>query len=364
MESIRKILHLTEQGFDKLSYALRKRRGYHRDIYLVVYHGYGNNQTARIQGRVLKNPGILPVTKEDSIFKNIERAYKHFASIELPDMEVAVQFDHQTHTTTSGEEGYFKFELPFLLPKNHDSLWHQIQLKLSSAHEENAFQTGYIQVPLPDTRFGIISDIDDTILQTGATSMLKMIKNTFTQNAKTRLSFPGVNALYRGLQQGTSENPINPIFYLSNGPWNLFDFLDDFMELNDIPKGSILLRDWGLDNDKIVFDSGHKLYMMRHLLETYPELPFILMGDSGEKDPEYYRQIVTSYPGRILAVYIRNVTSGKRNLEVRQITEEVTALGVPMLLMHDTLHASEHAASMGWILPDVVEKVRESVKYN
>lgn len=362
MQKLKDLLHLAEQGFDHINAALRKRRGYHRDVHLVIYHGYGNHQSVKIQGRVLKDRGILPVTKEDSIFRNIERTYKHFASIELSDVDVAAQFGHETHIATSGEEGYFEFEIPFLPRKNHESLWHNIHLTLQSVDEVSESQIGYIQVPLPDTRFGIISDIDDTILQTGVTSMLKMIKNTFTQNAKTRLPFPGVDALYQGLQQGGYENPINPIFYLSNSPWNLFDFLDDFMELNDIPKGSILLRDWGIDKKKFIKDDDHKLNMMRLLLSTYPSLPFILIGDSGEKDPEYYAQIVKEHPGRISAVYIRNVTLGKRNAEVKKIAEEVTTIGVPMLLMRDTLHAAKHAASMGWILPDVVEKVRKSVK--
>jgi phosphatidate phosphatase APP1 len=97
------------------------------------------------------------------------------------------------------------------------------------------------------------------------------------------------------------------------------------------------------------------------LLKTYPQLPFILIGDSGEKDPEYYQEIVKQFPNRILAVYIREVKSKKRIKEVRKIVKEVKALGVPMLLMEDSFAAAAHSEAMGWLDSEAMELVREAV---
>lgn len=359
--NFRKSLHLVEQGFDKLKAAFFQRRGYIKNVQLVSYNGYGNTDLVRFGGRVLKDRNIDTTKSDDTIFENIERMYKHFGSKELPGVSVTATYGQETKKVVTDDEGYYKFEFPFQSNIDKSKLWHQIDLKLSNGQDFEASQTASVQVPLPKTTFGVISDIDDTILQTGASNILKAITNTFTKNADTRLSFPGVHELYSGLQNGDFPYPINPIFYLSNSPWNLYDFLDEFMELKNIPKGSILLRDFGLDDEKLIVDDNHKLNAIAKLLNTYPKLPFILIGDSGEKDPEYYQKIVQQFPNRIHAIYIRDVTDEPRDSEVKNIAKEMEELGVPMLLMENSLAAAEHAETMEWINKETLELVREAV---
>jgi phosphatidate phosphatase APP1 len=98
--------------------------------------------------------------------------------------------------------------------------------------------------------------------------------------------------------------------------------------------------------------------VIRRLLSTYEELPFVLIGDSGEEDPEIYLQAVREHPGRIMAVYIREVTSGERDAEVKAIAEEVRKLGTEMVAVPDTAAAAEHAASIGLIAQAAVAAVR------
>lgn len=360
-KNLRKSLHFVEQGFDNLKAAFLHRRGYIKDVRLISYYGYGNDNLISFEGRVLKDREIAATRSNDTIFENIERMYKHFGSIELPGVSVTATYGLESRSTLTDDEGYYKFEFPFQSNLDKSQLWHQIGVKLSQGQDFEASQTAWVQVPLPNTAFGVISDIDDTILQTGSSNRLKSITTTFTKNADTRLSFPGVHKLYSGLQNGNTPFPVNPIFYLSNSPWNLYDFLVEFMELKNIPKGSLLLRDWGLDDEKIIVDDNHKLNSIDKLLNTYPELPFILIGDSGEKDPEYYHKIVQQFPKRILAIYIRDVSDEPRDSGVRNIVKEVEALGVPMFLMEDSYTAAEHAEAMGWINKETIELVREAV---
>ncbi len=325
--NLRRSLHHIEEGLDKLKSAFRRRRGYGNDVLLIAYRGYGNTDVISFGGRVLKDRAIDETKPDDDIFKNIGRMYKHFGSIELPGVSVNATYGHITQSTVTNEEGYYKFELPFHPGVVENQLWHPINLKLSEGQGFEASQTAWVQVPLPNTTFGVISDIDDTILQTGFANFLKTITTTFTKNADTRLSFPGVQQLYSGLQKGCYTYPVNPIFYISNSPWNLYDFLDEFMELKNIPKGSIILRDFGLDEEKLMVDHNHKLNTIAQLLNTYPGLPFILIGDSGEKDPEYYRKIVQQFPSRIWAIYIRDVSNEKRDEEVISIVKELESHG-------------------------------------
>nr|WP_246351064.1 App1 family protein [Deinobacterium chartae] len=186
-----------------------------------------------------------------------------------------------------------------------------------------------------------------------------MLRLVLLHNAYTRLPFEGVASFYAALERGTGEAP-NPIFYVSSSPWNLYDLLEDFLEHQGIPAGPLLLKDWSLWNLKA--HTGHKLGYIRRLLEAYPRLPFVLIGDSGERDPEIYLEAVRKHPGRFRAVYIRDVVGGVRAEVVRKIAAEVEAMGVPMLLVSDTVEAARHAESLGLILPQQVEQVAEGAQ--
>jgi phosphatidate phosphatase APP1 len=139
----------------------------------------------------------------------------------------------------------------------------------------------------------------------------------------------------------------------------LYEFLDLFFEQQQIPKGPLLLRDLGLRRRRRPApDYDHKLEQFRRLLKLYSELPFILIGDSGERDPELFSRIVRDFPGRVLATYVREVTSRPRDAAVQQIAAEVRARGVPMILAADSVTAAEHAASSGFIDAEAVLAVR------
>ncbi len=356
-KNIRKSLHAVEKKLDRLKDNYFKQKNTIKNIRLVSYYGYGNNNLINIEGRILKDRKITIAKSDDTIFENIERMYKHFNTIELSGVSITATYGNETKTTISDEEGYYKFQFPFQ-PNNNQS-WHQVDLKLSEGQGFKATETGWIQTPVNKTNFGVISDIDDTIIQTGATNLLKSINTTFTKNALTRLPFLGVSEFYKGLQKGNTTAVINPLFYLSNSPWNFYDFLNEFMQINEIPKGTLLLRDWGLDDEKLIVNDNHKINTIINLLNTYPEIPFILIGDSGEKDPEYYYKIVQQFPNRILAIYIRDVSDKSRDLEVIKIAKQVNKLGVPMLLLDDTLKATEHAKQMKWIDKETLSLVKK-----
>ena len=217
--------------------------------------------------------------------------------------------------------------------------------------------TGQVLVP-NEARFGIISDIDDTVVRSHATSVLKMAWIVVVNNAHARLPFEGVPAFYEALRRGADGEVFNPIFYVSSSPWNIYDVLEDFLNVHGVPEGPIFLKDWS--PTVLGKHHSHKLGIIRNLLATYPDLPFVLIGDSGEHDPEIYHQVVREHPGRIRAVYIRDVTSDARDAEVHSIAAKVRRLGSEMVLVPDTAAAAEHAAEAGLVAPEAVSRVRNS----
>ena len=99
--------------------------------------------------------------------------------------------------------------------------------------------------PLKRARFGVISDIDDTIVSSHVANKLKMILTAALSNSRTRKPFAGVAAFYRALHAG-----VNPFFYVSKSPWNLYAPLVEYLEVQGLPLGPLLLRDFGLLRQK------------------------------------------------------------------------------------------------------------------
>jgi phosphatidate phosphatase APP1 len=173
-------------------------------------------------------------------------------------------------------------------------------------------------------------------------------------NAHTRIPFPGVGAFYRALHDGG-----NPLFYVSSSPWNLYDVLSQFLHLHRIPAGPMDLRDWGIaSSGSIGGHHGHKRAAIDRILATYPRLPFILVGDSGQEDPEIYRSVVHDHPERVLAIYIRSVVPDRARIDaVEVLGQELADHGIDLVLAHDTVDAARHAAARGWIPAAAVESV-------
>jgi phosphatidate phosphatase APP1 len=153
------------------------------------------------------------------------------------------------------------------------------------------------------------------------------------------------------------------VFYVSSSPWNLYEVIAEFLEAQRIPAGPLLLRDWDL-GPSLLRNAAYKSGVIREILSTYPSLPFILIGDSAQEDPEIYADVVGTHPGRILAVYIRNVRQHPENSPaIRALAQRVSAAGSTLVLADDTLAAARHAAAHGWIreeaLPDIKGEKRE-----
>ena len=327
------------------------------------YRGYGNHQRVLVQGRALEARDIAPSRDIDSAIGNLINSYKRIGCAPIPNARVRVMFGGAERELQADNEGFFREWIQLAEPQSADA-WQRASLRLLSplrVNQPDVLASAEIRVPSERSAFGVISDLDDTVIQSRVSSVVQAARTVVLGNSRTRLPFAGVASFYRALERGGDGARENPIFYVSSSPWNLYDVIAEFLELRGIPAGPILLRDWDLNIASLESSHlrRHKEPLIREILELYPALPFILIGDTSQHDPEIYRAITHEFRGRILAVYIRDVSANpQRSAAVHALAEEVTRGGSSLILCDNTVAAAEHAATNGWIERDAVAAIR------
>jgi phosphatidate phosphatase APP1 len=330
---------------------MRKRN---RRWLIEPYLGYGTASKLVVSGRVLRDRGPILSSELDSRWRNLRNTFRRFRTGELRGASVRARFGKFETVVSSDAEGYFWAEIDLPEPISAAG-WQEVDVELFESGASGtaiAAARSEVLVPPPGVRFGVISDIDDTVVATNVTSTLKMLTTVLFSNAHARMPFEGIAAFYRALQRGANGDEGNPIFYVSNGPWNFYALLVEFFRLNGIPLGPLFLRDFGAH---MVFSlrrshGAQKLFHIGRILEMYDRLAFVLIGDSGERDPEIYTEVVRRYPQRVRAIYIRSVDQRPERLAaIAALAEEVRSTPTQFVLAADSASAAAHAAGEGLI---------------
>lgn len=334
---------LSDHPGKRISRVRRLARRRKDPLIILPYLTYGTTRRLKVCGRVLEDEGIPAAADVHTGWRNLIAFYKRLESDEVPGARVRAT-DFGTEATTDGD-GYFKLELDGKALAG----WNEIHLQLVEPPGPTAIAR--VLVPSAAARFGVISDIDDTIVASNVANKLRMVLTVALTNSRARKPFQGVAAFYRALHAG-----VNPVFYVSKSPWNLYVPLVEYLEVQGLPLGPLMLRDFGLRLER-----NHKTKAIEEILATYPRMKFILIGDSGEADPEIYAGIVRRFPERILAVYIRSV-SRKRILEVEKLVGEVAKTGCQLILAPEADLAAAHAAAEGLIQAPELRAVRSEIE--
>lgn len=329
--------------------------------HVVGFRSFGTPDRLHILGRALADEGLAAASETHSRWRNLREALKRFDARPLPHAAVVATMGNVQATFETDDEGFLHhwLELPASL---HTPGWHGVEVALAGDPPESA-GIAHVLVPPRTARFGVISDIDDTVLQSGVATPLQAARLMLFENSRTRLPFPGVAAFYRALVDGPGGADGNPVFYISSSPWNVHDVLADFLDAQGIPLGPLLLRDWDLSRS-LLRHSGHKASRIREVFDAFPEMSFILVGDTSQEDPEIYAEAVREHPGRVLAIYIRDVAATDvRREAVATLAAAVEPEGIALVLAPETVTVAAHAASRGWIDPahlaDIGEEKRE-----
>ncbi len=345
---MRRLAVKLERRWDAARLARRARRPPY-NLRLDPYLGHGSGTTAVVIGRVLDNPEPAAGMEGDTVWAAIRLTLARFNTLELPGVPLSVRVGETETDTETDEEGYFDLRFDTDLTGTREGwVYGQIGLRAPYRGLTGDYSTGLrIRVPGPGAGFGVISDVDDTILQTGTQRPLTMVRNTLTGSARSRTPIAGAAELYRALATGQSGPDENPFFYVSSSPWNLHGFLATFIEYRGFPAGPLLLRDL-LGGDEDHSHQSHKSERIDEILDLHPDLDFVLIGDSAQDDPEIYEHVVRRHRGRILAVYIREARLDPGDGRFETIKKGWNH-DVPLVLAVDPAIIAEHAAGFGLI---------------
>lgn len=263
----------------------------HDDLFIEPYVGYGTPEGVIVRGRVLNRRQVGRVSETRGFVANVRAMVSNFVTYEVGGVEV----DVAGIKSRSGEEGYFTACVPIA-----DQKATELTLKLC----EHGFECqAPIVIPDPQAELGIISDIDDTIMQTGAFSLARNLWTTLTGSVGSRKIFSDTVALIQTRQAGK-----NPIFYVSSSPWNLHSFLSAVFQHNDVPFGPKFLRDLGISETQFIKSShgSHKGDAIDTIISANPGLRFVLIGDTGQHDGQVYLEAIQRHKTVIAEVCLRH----------------------------------------------------------
>ncbi|MGM0945159.1 MAG: App1 family protein [Bacteroidota bacterium] len=309
-------------------------------IQIEAFLAFSNGKEVFVKGRVISAYKQSRPKEKNNPFTNILASIRRYAVTTLPEVEVDILLGEIQKRVTTDQEGVFECLLPF---KESE----KVNISVHSREQGLKYKDASLAVHRVRCKNGVISDIDDTILISNATEIGKKFWLSVSKNAYTRRPFPGVSAFYQKLQRSGE----NEVFYVSSGDWSLFDLIQDFLRFRGIPKGPILLKDKHI-NLKNIWKSGggshdHKLEKIRFLFSFFPEIKFILIGDSGQHDPEIYAQIIEEFPERVRMVIIREI----RSKNISRTSREDIKADPKFFFVQSTEEAMQVAENLNLFIP-------------
>ncbi|SFD70038.1 phosphatase domain-containing protein [Roseivivax sediminis] len=285
-----RIAHPVEKLFDRVFLRREPER-----VVIDPYLGYATPEEILLRGRVLTSLRRTTPSPEASWWVNLRQMAGLFFTREVSERTIRVG----EATAVSDEEGYFTLHLP-----RGDAApgWFAAEAEIDGG--ESATLEALV---VGDAPFLVISDIDDTVMETGAYSLVRNLWTSLTGNALTRHVFPDAVALMKGFEAAGA-----PIFFVSSSPWNLHYFLRRIFERHGLPKAPVFLRDLGISRTQFISGThgDHKGAAIDSLLAAHPGVPVMLVGDTGQHDPKVYLAAAERHPGRIVRVILREPGKG------------------------------------------------------
>ncbi|PEQ12200.1 hypothetical protein B2G71_13795 [Novosphingobium sp. PC22D] len=337
---------------------------------LLAYFGYRNADRLSLTVRALA--GGESRWDHTSTFARLRALLRHYASREVPGVPITLTAGSGEHTASAtcvtDGEGYCRFDVALedAWPLPARTAWETVTLRWNAGSEGHEI-SGYVLAPGIDNRLAVISDIDDTIVETGAHELWRNWRRFLTRMPAEREPVPGAAALFSRLggERAGARYPASrrPFFYVSSSPWNLFDYLLAFKSAHGLPHGPMLLRDWGFNRQTLLPSShgAHKSASVAGLLGFYAETRFALIGDSTQSDALAYAEAVRRFPGRIAGVLIRKAPGPGLSREEHAALTAIERAGVPLWVGADFAIGDDFLESLGFAARDETKSIVETI---
>jgi phosphatidate phosphatase APP1 len=318
---------------------------------LKLYRGYANEEELIVMGHVFKPTKKKDYTFEKKKFKNASSIISLFRIKTQSNADVYLKHNNSTIHTKTLDDGYFKFCLP--VDPNVGHGWIDYEVSIIHNQKTIAVKESYIRPQIGN--LGIISDIDDTFLISYTMSPLQKIYVLLFRNVNSRKVFEDVVSHYQALSSSgrTNKEEQNAFFYVSSSEWNLYRFIVKFTEIHQLPKAVLLLKDIKTSLTDFFWSGrgnhNHKFEKIKHILEFYPNLKYVLLGDDSQEDPFLYEAICKIFPVNVIAVYIRQ-TGIKNKDKVSIVMKNLESLNVSTCYFTHSSEAILHSKTIGLIL--------------
>lgn len=317
---------------------------------LKLYRGYANEQELIVMGHVFEPTRKKDYDFQKKRFKNAASVIKMFGLKTHSNAEVYLEYKNGNLRTKTLNDGYFKFCVP--LDQIEKYGW--IDYKVSIKHGSKIIREKGKYIRPHEGEIGIISDIDDTFLISHSLNPFKKLYHLLFKNVTNRKVYDDVVPHYQALSISGREDKSKPnaFFYVSSSEWNLYRFIEKFAEIHHLPKAVLLLKDIKTSiKDFIISGKGnhnHKFFKIKHILEFYPNLKYVLLGDDSQEDAFIYEAISKIFPLSVKAVYIRQTGKTKKR-KVIEVMKNLKSLDVEVCYFSSSKEAMEHSKLIGLI---------------
>ncbi|MGJ8593391.1 MAG: App1 family protein [Aquaticitalea sp.] len=317
---------------------------------LKLYRGYVNSDELIVSGHVFQSWAPDKYRLDGKGIRHAVSIIHMFRIKPYPNVEVTLNFKNITVTTKTLMDGFFRFTIPY--SEDLESGWHPytVTCKMSKFGIVNC---GEMLKPF-ESKLGIISDIDDTFLISHSGNFFKKLYVLLLRNLNRRKIYEDVVQHYKALSLAGQSNEVasNSFFYVSSSEWNLYEFIDSFARLHDLPKAVIKLKDIKSGISDFLFtgrgNHDHKFVKIKEIISFYPHLQYVLLGDDSQQDPYIYEGICKIFPENIKAVYIRQ-TGSKRKSALEILIKNIESLDVATCYFKYSHEAIEHSVKIGII---------------
>ncbi|MBX7541602.1 phosphatase domain-containing protein [Qipengyuania sphaerica] len=351
-------------------------------VRIQPYFGYRNRERLHITVRALRSR--KSEFGKTGKWRAMRRMLGQFASHEVKDLPVELEVKSPAgetlrHTGITDKEGFVHFDIRLEGDWEYEEYpaWETVTFHWKNG-EGDQCADGHVLAPGKATGLAMISDIDDTIIETGITGNFRAVmrnwRRVLMQMPEERILVPGADMFYNalggndGLPEGEGHAgdhmPASrrPFFYVSSSPWNLFSYLVTYMKGRGLPLGPIHLRDWGLNRETFGSSShgAHKRAAILGIIETYPDIRFALIGDDSQGDLTAFADIAKESPERIRAVFIRKVGEVMSPEELAA-KASLEAAKIPLWLGEGYSEGHKFLASVGLLHDGEAEKIVDSV---
>jgi phosphatidate phosphatase APP1 len=298
---------------------------------IIGYRGIANKSRLIVSGHAFEKHKVRDTQAHHGRRRNLKQTLRRFRARPLKWTSIEVRANGKSTKVRTNKHGYFTCELTHDLEMPG---WYSYEICWK--RNDRKFQGEFYLSDEHET--GVISDIDDTLLVSHSTRIIRKLRLLLFRNAHTRKTIPFLINWHTHLRDLHETEQPKDFFYVSNSEWNLYDFLRDFFALNDLPKGVFFLQTLKKGLRDIVtsgkVNHSHKQNSIDFLMRFYPNKPFILVGDNGQKDMEIYADMAARYGDRIKGVLIRKLPYIKNEKRTKRYRQRIESFNIPFITFH------------------------------